>query len=82
MDDSRPRQPSSFRPRQVGLGKVSGAGRPGTKAVRQAGLGEVSGAGRPRKAVLGRLGWERCPGTKAGAGWTGLSWPGGLRKLS
>jgi hypothetical protein len=25
----------------------------------------VSGAGRPRKAVLGRLGWESCPGTKA-----------------
>jgi hypothetical protein len=22
-------------------------------------------AGRPRKALLGRLGWERCPGTKA-----------------
>jgi hypothetical protein len=31
-------------PRQVGLRKVSGAGRPGTKAV------------------LGKLGWERCPG--------------------
>ena len=43
-------------PRQVGLGKVSGAGRPGMKSCpRQVGLGEVSGAGRPRmKAVLGR----------------------------
>jgi hypothetical protein len=39
---------------------------------RQVGLGEVSGVGMPgAKAVLGKLGWERCLG------------PGGLgRKLS
>jgi hypothetical protein len=26
---------------------------------------KLAWAGRPRKAVLGKLGWERCPGTKA-----------------
>jgi hypothetical protein len=52
--------------------KVGGASYccPGVQAWRQ-GLGgkgvleSCVRAGRPRKAVLGRLAWERCPGTKA-----------------
>jgi hypothetical protein len=36
---------------------------------------KLAWAERPRKAVLGRLGWERCPGTKAVAQ-LGLGCPG------
>jgi hypothetical protein len=55
------------------LGKVPSADLPRTKSrPRQVGLGKVSWGQMPgTKAVLGKLGWERCLG------------PGGLgRKLS